>query len=460
MGSEAEAAQTTPLDSLTPGQKKHEEAAVKQSEPSMLEATLLRLEERTETQIREIAQADILVGIPSFNNASTIGHVVKAVVAGLAKYFPEHRAVLVNSDGGSTDGTPDVVAKASVDLGGMLITDRQGFLHRIITPYKGISGKGSAFRTIFEVARRLGVKACAVVDADLRSITPEWIELLLRPVLSGSFDFVAPYYLRHKYDGTITNSIVYPLTRALYGVQIRQPIGGEFGFSGKLAGHYMDQHVWESDVAGFGIDIWMTTEAVASGARVCQSFLGAKIHNPKDPAADLSAMLAQVVGAIFALMEAHQQAWGSLRGSQPIPMFGFQYELGVEPVNVNVDRMIASFRQGLVDLRPIWEGMLAAETLQALSATEDMPSHSFHIPDEVWARTVYDCALAFHRQVLNREHLLKAMTPLYLGRTASFVVETQGLTTRETEDRIEQLCKVFEQLKPYLLERWGAVKEA
>ena len=141
-------------------------------------------------------------------------------------------------------------------------------------------------------------------------------------------------------------------------------------------------------------------------------------------------------------------------------MFGFQYEVGVEPVNVNVDRMIACFRQGLVDLRPIWEGMLAAETLQALSATRDMPSHHFHIPDEVWARTVYDCALAFHRLVLNREHLLKAMTPLYLGRTASFVVETQGLTTRETEDRIEQLCKVFELLKPYLLERWGAVKEA
>ena len=460
MGPEAEASQTAHLGSLTPGRKQEEVAAVKQSEPSMLEATLLSLEERTETQIREISQADILVGIPSFNNSSTIGHVVKAVIAGLAKYFPEYRAVLVNSDGGSTDGTPDVVAKASVDLGVMLITDRQSFLHRIITPYKGMSGKGSAFRTIFEVARRLGVKACAVVDADLRSITPEWIELLLRPVLSGGFDFVAPYYLRHKYDGTITNSIVYPLTRALYGVQIRQPIGGDFGFSGKLAGHYMDQHVWESDVAGFGIDIWMTTEAVASGVRVCQSFLGAKIHNPKDPAADLSAMLAQVVGAIFALMEAHQEVWVPLQGSKPIPMFGFQYEVGVEPVNVNVDHMIASFRQGLVDLHPIWEGMLAAETLQALSATRDMPSHNFHIPDEVWARTVYDCALAFQRLVLNREHLLKAMTPLYLGRTASFVVETQGLTTRETEDRIEQLCKVFEQLKPYLLERWGAVKEA
>jgi hypothetical protein len=88
-----------------------------------------------------------------------------------------------------------------------------------------------------------------------------------------------------------------------------------------------------------------------------------------------------------------------------------------------------------------------------------MPPHAFHIPDEVWAKTVYDCAVAFHRRVLNREHLIKAMTPLYLGRTASFVVETQGLTTRETEERIERLCEAFERFKPYLLDRWGAIEE-
>src|SRR5579883_2857083 len=116
------------------------------------------------------------------------------------------------------------------------------------------------------------------------------------------------------------------------------------------AEHYLDKHVWESDVAQFGIDIWMTTEAIASGARVCQSFLGAKIHNPKDPAADLAAMLVQVMGALFALMEEHQEVWGKLNGSNPVKLYGFQYEVGVEPVNVNVERMVGNFRQGLADL--------------------------------------------------------------------------------------------------------------
>ncbi|MGH7148937.1 MAG: glycosyltransferase, partial [Nitrospiraceae bacterium] len=126
----------------------------------------------TEAKLREIGETDILVGVPSYNNADTIGHVVRAVSAGLAKYFHGARAVLVNSDGGSTDGTPDVVARTVVDFDAMLISDRQNPLQKIITPYHGIPGKGSAFRTIFEISRRLKAKACAVVDSDLRSITP------------------------------------------------------------------------------------------------------------------------------------------------------------------------------------------------------------------------------------------------------------------------------------------------
>ncbi len=414
----------------------------------------------TEAKVEEIGETDILVGIPSYNNATTIGHVVRAVSAGLAKYFPERRAVLVNSDGGSSDGTPEVAARTVVDYGAMLISDRQSALHRIITPYHGIPGKGSAFRTIFEIARRLKAKACAVVDSDVRSITPEWIELLIRPVVEEAYDYVAPYYLRHKYDGTITNSIVYPLTQALYGQRVRQPIGGDFGFSGQQAEHYLDKHVWESNIAQFGIDIWMTTEAIASGARVCQSFLGAKIHNPKDPAADLSDMLVQVMGAVFALMEEHQEVWIPVKGSRPVKLFGFQYEVSVEPVNVSVEGMIASFRQGLADLEPLWRQMLVPDTMDGLLRICESPPRTFRIPDDLWARLIYDFAVAYKKRLMPRDHLLKALTPLYLGRTATFVLETQGLTSSEAETRIESLCQTFENTKPYLVERWKAAEHA
>ncbi len=406
-------------------------------------------------QLDGIADVEILVGIPSFNNARTIGHVVRAVQAGLAKYFPGQKAVLVNSDGGSRDGTMDVVRSTRLDdQDAILVQHRLDPVPVVATAYEGIPGKGSAFGTIFEIAVALNAKACAVVDSDLRSITPEWIELLIKPVLSGGTAFVAPLYHRHKYDGTITNSIVYPLTRALYGKQIRQPIGGDFGFSGKLAEFYVQQDVWETDVARFGIDIWMTTMAIANKFTVGQAFLGAKIHDAKDPGSDLSAMLYQVVGATFGLMEDHAAIWKTTSGSEPVPTYGFHYTVGLEPVNVNIERMLGIFREGCVSLREIWLDILGGGDLEAVLSLARLSNEAFHFPPALWARLVYDYAVAYHLRRLPREHVIKSLTPLYLGRTASFVNEVRDLDQEGSEQVIEALCREFEQNKSYLAANW------
>ncbi|KPK45067.1 MAG: glycosyl transferase family 2 [Nitrospira bacterium SM23_35] len=403
----------------------------------------------------KVKEADILIGIPSYNNAHTIGHVVRAVQAGLAKYFPDKRAVLINSDGGSTDGTTEVVHNTAIDdFTAILLHHRVEPVMKIATPYHGIPGKGSAFRTIFGIAKELNVKACAVVDSDLRSITPEWVELLVKPVLEGGFDYVSPLYHRHKYDGTITNSIIYPLTRALYGKRIRQPIGGDFGFSGQLANFYLTKDVWDTDVARYGIDIWMTTTAVANKFKVCQSFLGAKIHDPKDPGADLSAMLFQVVGASFDLMETYTPLWKAVAGSEEIPTFGFRYDVGLEPVAVNLERMIEKFRLGMKELIDIWKVFTPADILDILKRAAGAEKDAFHIPDEIWVRIIYTFASAVHNKVLNKEHLLKSLTPLYLARIASFVLETWASNAAEVEEKIEQLCLRFEKDKTYLLDNW------
>jgi hypothetical protein len=406
-------------------------------------------------QIQALESADIVVGVPSFNNVSTIPHVIEAIEVGLQKYFSQFRSVIVNSDGGSTDGSREAVLGAQAEQKHLLLLSHPLHpVHRLVTPYHGVPGKGSAFRTIFRVAEVLKAKACAVVDSDLRSITPEWIELLLRPVLHGGYDYVAPYYLRHKYDGTITNSIVYPLTRALYGLRVRQPIGGDFGFSGQLASHYLAQDVWDTDVARYGIDIWMTTTAICGHFRVCQSFLGAKIHDAKDPGSDLSAMLTQVVGSVFRLMETHASTWRAVQNSQDVPIFGFRFSVGLEPVNVNLQRMVDHFCRGLTDLGEIWDHVLQPSTVSELRSLGRLAAKEFHLPDELWVRAIYDFAVAYNVRKIHTDHLLRSLTPLYMGRVASFVAETTNSTAREVEEKIEQLCLVYEKWKPYLIERW------
>jgi glycosyltransferase involved in cell wall biosynthesis len=417
--------------------------------------TSIAARKAVQDQIQQIGSADILVGIPSFNNARTIGHVVRAVQVGLAKYFPDRKAVLMNSDGGSSDGTMDVVTGTRIeDFQSILLHHRVEPFFKIATPYVGIPGKGSAFRAIFEIAGALKVKACAVVDSDLRSITPEWVELLIKPVLDGGFDYVAPLYHRHKYDGTITNSIIYPITRALYGKRVRQPIGGDFGFSGRLAEFYLTKDVWESDIARYGIDIWMTTEALANGFKVAQSFLGAKIHDPKDPGSDLSAMLAQVTGSAFSLMENYAAVWRTVRETEPVPTFGFHYTVGLEQVNVDVGRMVRVFREGLKNLGELWTLVLGAGDFGAVEALAHASDDAFRFPRKLWSQVVYDYALAYHKRKLPREQLLKSLTPLYLGKTASFVMEARDMGQEQAEEEIELLCRDFEQNKDYLVRNW------
>jgi glycosyltransferase involved in cell wall biosynthesis len=415
----------------------------------------ISLRKEVREQLAKIGTADIVAGIPSFNNARTIGHVVRAVQAGLAKYFPDRKAVIVNSDGGSRDGTMDVVHTASIeDYNAILLHHRVEPVFKITTPYTGIPGKGSAFRTIFEIAAALNAKACLVVDSDLRSITPEWVELLVKPVIQDGCDYVAPLYHRHKYDGTITNSIVYPLTRALYGKRVRQPIGGDFGFSGKLARFYLAQDVWDTDVARYGIDIWMTTTALANKFSVTQSFLGAKIHDAKDPGADLSAMLYEVVGSTFDLMERYHGVWKDVQGSAAVPTFGFEYTVGLEQVNVNTARMLSVFREGLKNLGELWRVVLGAGDFREVEKLGSVPDTEFRFPLGMWTRVVYDYAVAYHKKKLPPQHLLKSLTPLYLGKTASFIREAERLDQGEAEAEIEKLCAEFERGKDYLVASW------
>jgi len=407
---------------------------------------LTLLHDDVRLRLKEIGQADILVGIPSYNNAGTIAHVVRTAAEGIVRYFPGLKAVVVNSDGGSPDGTMEVARQTPIPPE----------VEKIVTQYMGPSGKGSAFRTIFAIAKALGVKVCVVVDSDLRSIESWWIERLAGPILKKGYDYVAPYYIRHKYDGTITNNIAYPMTRSLYGVDVRQPIGGEFGFSAELAETYLEKDVWDTDVARFGVDIWMTTTAINEGFKLCQARLGAKIHDVKDPAAALGPMFRQVVGTLFRLMGFYEDNWKRVRGSRVTPFYGEPVEAKPEPIRVTLKAMIDKMRIGLEEFEDLWREVLSPENFLQVTKIATLDYERYAFPAELWAKVVFDFAVAYNKSGIAPAEVIRAMTPLYYGRTGGLVMETQEMTNAQAEEMIRAQARIFEELKPYLIERWEA----
>jgi glycosyltransferase involved in cell wall biosynthesis len=399
----------------------------------------------TSKRIEEIDKADILVGIPCYNNERTITHVIQMVTHGLDKHYKDKRNVIHIADGGSTDDTREVAKEFEI----------KPWQEKIVSIYRGPGGKGTALRSIFETAERLGVQAWVVVDSDLRSITSDWIHYLVDPVRTKKYQFVAPVYLRHKYDGTITNNIVYNLTRALYGKRIRQPIGGDFAFSRDVAKYYVDQDVWETDVARYGIDIWMTTNAVTQGFRICQSNLGVKIHDAKDPSDHLGPMFRHVIWTLFSLMENSEAYWKKVRGSTALEMFGFEGAIDPEPVKVDLDSMIDRFKIGFQQFSSLWKDIFSKDCFKEIQKAAEMDKNTFHLSTDVWVRILYELAATFHTWSVNRLKLIELVTPLYYARVASFVRQSWDMSSQEAENLVEEQALKFEEQKDYLIKVWN-----
>lgn len=369
----------------------------------------------------------IVVGIPSYNNADTIKRVAEVAAEGLRRYF-KGNGVIVNSDGGSKDGTRE--AFMSADTGGL---KKESF------EYEGIPGKGSAMRAIFEYAREHNADAIVFLDSDLRSVKPWWIDRLAGPIISGDSDYVTPYYTRHKYDGTITNHICYPMTSTLYGKKVRQPIGGDFGVGKKAYELYLSKpdSIWSTNVARFGIDIWMTTTVIANGLRVVQAALGAKIHDVKDPGKHLSPMFIQVVSTLFSLMIEYENVWKNSEGIDDVPIIGESPDVKPEELKVDLDNLREKAK--LVKDLEFLDGKII-----------DLVKKYGEIDSNSWVEVVYSFAVAFRDGKANVEDMI----PLYFARVASFVKETENMSTEEAERVIERQLEDFMRRKVDLIKRW------
>jgi glycosyltransferase involved in cell wall biosynthesis len=399
----------------------------------------------SEVNQENIQEADLIVCIPSYKEADSISFPTQMASEGLVKYFPDKISVIINCDNNSPDNTKKAFLETSTEVPKIYIS----------TP-PGVKGKGNNFRNLFQKVVDLKAKAVAVVDADLKSITPEWIKHLAEP-LFNDFSFVAPLYVRHKYDGTITNGIAYPLSRALYGRRVRQPIGGDFGFGGDLAKVYLKSSIWDEAIANFGIDIWMTTLALNQEIQVCQSFMGRpKIHRPKDPGADLGPMFRQVVGTIFFMMKHFKSFWINVKYSKPTSIYGFGLGDVEMPPKVEVDthKLFQKFHSGFEEYTEVWEKVLSKDVYKKLLEMKDMKERVFDFPTDLWARILYDLTIGYRDALCDLDLMMDSLIPLYFGRTFSFVKKTKRMSTRQAEDAIEEDCMTFEMTKPYLVQRW------
>jgi hypothetical protein len=398
-------------------------------------------------RLAEIGTADILIGIPTFKNSRTVATVIRAAAEGLVRYLPHARGVIAILDGGSSDET--VAAASSVAL--------PPGVRRMVTLYQGLQGKGSAVRAIFEMTRALRAQTCLVLEADLQNITPDWIQRLAQPVLTKEFALALPWYARPLPDGAVTDLLAYPLTRLLYGVDIRQPMGGEYALSAELAQRLAAKDVWETDVARHGIDIWLTTVAISEGVKLCQVRLGTKLDDSRELLLAFDPTFVQAVGTLFRMMDIYRRRWLEIPAARATPFYG-NGALGAGARHglptITAESMADAFVAGNRRYARIWKTVLAPTTRAQIRQLAETPGGAFKLDAELWTRVVFDFAVVYNKGEGDPDKVVAALLPLYYARTATVMKQT-GLNPHAIEAAIQAQAETFIAERQYLLRRWA-----
>jgi hypothetical protein len=411
-------------------------------------------------QLMSVGEVDLIVAIPSYNNADAIGRTVAIIEEGLQQNFVRDRVAILNVDGGSSDNTSQMVLQKGLKRN----PTREGpmslrTVHRVSSRYAASPSPGLAVRAVLAAADLLRARSCAVISPTTTNATASWIVNLLRPVYREHLDFVAPLYARDRYRGLLARNLLYPMSRAIFGRRIREVYAEEWAFSGRLASECLEQNVWHEQAVRARPEAWMAVNAMCGDFKCGQSFLGPKRPPAAGTGPDIVEAIRQTVGHLFWCLEVRQPDWLERTGSQSVATFGPDHELSMDGQPASQEKIFQLFRNGVTELDPILRSILTAGTHADIKTIAAAEQEKFRFETELWVRTLYEFAAAYHHSVLNRDHLVQALVPLYRGRLYSYLREHADSSSEEMEADSEALCLEFERQKPYLLERWKGKAE-
>jgi hypothetical protein len=236
---------------------------------------------------------------------------------------------------------------------------------------------------------------------------------------------------------------------------MREPLAAEFGCSSRFLAYCLEQDVWERELAQYGIDLWVTGTALANGFRCCQAPLGPRVQSVAPNRPGFREVFQQVVGSAFACLEENTAYWLARGASDPLPVVGPVPAPRIDPPAVDGGRLAESFCSDVRNLQSVLQSILSSQTLSSLNRIADAEGEQLLYPDELWAATVYQFLVAYHRGVMRRDHILQALIPLYLGRTGSFLGQYASAEEADVNAALESLCQQFERSKPALVEGWN-----
>jgi len=408
--------------------------------PSLLSDELLR-------DVMAAGQTDVLVGLPTQNHADTAGAVASAVMSAFSGPFVRERTVLLNLDGGSTDGTPEVVRSAAMQSGDIVSANYAlRTIHRITAPYHGLPGRGSALQIMFTVAELLRARAVFIPDPTAAAIDIDDVAAWIRAVLAGGADYVKPAIPRSSGDGPLITQIVRPLFRAACGARLLEPLDTQLACSGRFAASSLAKDFWGLPDAEVCLDAFLTTHGLTGEFRLLQVGTAASAHVDAERRPRTSELFQQVIGAVFHALGRTFDLWADTKGSSEVAIQGRVPIAPTRSPTFNLASFTEAFGTGVDALAPLLASVMGPPLLDRLRAAAQTTPMA--LDDELWASIVFAFLRAAVQETAAPQELAQMLEPLYLGRVVSFLNDVR---TGDALDKLERLALVFEEQKPSLV---------
>ena len=305
------------------------------------------------------------------------------------------------------------------------------------------------FINAYEIGQEHEARAVLLLGPGGDSLSPLALRSLADAVLSSSIDLAVPRYTLPPNAGLINSAILYPLTRALFAVRARYPLAIDLAFSLRMAERLAMAAQRTTLLNQVDALVWPVNEAIGAGFTVDEVDAGPRsVPQPSDP--DINAILALVTGSLFGDLEAKAALWQRPRRLSPVrhPISETTFSDG----SADVPRMVEAFRLANANLHEIWSLVLPPHSLLQLKRLGALDAAAFRMPENLWARIVFDFLIAYRLRTINRGHLMGALIPLYLAWAAGHINVTASGTA--SERHIESVAAAFEADKPYLVARW------
>jgi glucosylglycerate synthase len=397
-------------------------------------------------RLQQIDHADVVVGIPSHRNGRTIGEVARAAAEGIRDYLPGYRVLLMNADGGSSDNTSRLVSETPVGDN----------VEKLVTVYSGQMGKGTAIRAILEATRALKARACLVLEARAPGIRAEWTRDLCGPVLSGQYELAFGAYQRSPCSSALSENLAYPFLHMVLNADLPDPLAPEFCLSGALAADLIGRDVWETDVARFGINIWLAMVALVEDHCMCQVSMGYRGEMSGESGMSVDARFLHTAGTMFRLLTTQRRLWQRDLPVKQVPLLGQPGPERVLPCQDYLSMLVDTMQDARRNYAAHWERTFTPKTLQALrQIAEDSPD-TLDFGHALWARVVVESAVVYNKGEGDPDKVIEALMPLYYARIASFIRQTMHLTPGARQDVVRDTARAFAAAKPFLIEYWNA----